>query len=330
VGIETIFEEAGDSIASACETLPFEEDETVADPSAVHRRAYLKARLHLAKGERQPAAAILRKLVNQEKEQPEPLLLLSRVLREDGRPVEAETALRIRLQASPRAHRLLWDEWLDVSFRDLKLAPAAVLDGFPRLAEPRPAANADGPVPSFDDLREPSVEGDYARDVRWLLEELTAGRSIRIRCGGEALTLPGGEVWGRDCFLFSAHAFDAGEVEIHGTDRPDLYRRARMYFHFYDEAALLASIPVPPGKYRVQLHFAETQFKLAGYRRYDLYAQGQLKLKDFEILDHVPLDTAWVETFETEVLRGPLELRYGLGFLNYGPIFSALEITRLD
>ena len=65
---------------------------------------------------------------------------------------------------------------------------------------------------------------------------------------------------------------------IGGTQEQDLYRAERYGKDFS------YSLPVPPGKYRVHLRFAETYVKKEGERLFDVFLNGKKVLSHFDIL----------------------------------------------
>jgi hypothetical protein len=203
--------------------------------------------------------------------------------------------------------RRLWDAWLDVSCGDLKLTPAAVLAAFPMVPGREPPPEPRNFLERLDAAESPPPP-EYADDVRWLLAELAAGGPLRINCAGGVLELPDGETWGADRFALGGRPLLAGEVDIGATDQDDLYRSAR----FFADATPLERrgyrIPVPPGRWRVRLHFAEIEGKWPGFRRFDILLQGQVAAPDFDILAQAPFRAALTRDFETTVESGPLEI----------------------
>jgi len=99
----------------------------------------------------------------------------------------------------------------------------------------------------------------------------------RIRCGGESWKDSTGDEWiGDTCAV-------GGETAL--TDRPIAGKGDTTLFQTErwggDFSYLL---PVPQGKYRVTLHFAETFVKNPGERLFDCMINNKLVLKDFDIL----------------------------------------------
>lgn len=84
--------------------------------------------------------------------------------------------------------------------------------------------------------------------------------------------------------------------------------------------------PLPPGTYRVTLHFAETHFQEVGKRRFDVLLEGNAVLKD-----HAPpvaaLAAAAFEPFEVTVKDGLLEIRFE-NRLDFATV-SVIEVERV-
>ncbi len=69
---------------------------------------------------------------------------------------------------------------------------------------------------------------------------------------------------------------DRGDVKIAGTDVPDIYRFERYGLGTY-------TAQVPPGLYRVVLHFAETWHREEDRRAFDVLLNGRPMLEDFDV-----------------------------------------------
>jgi tetratricopeptide (TPR) repeat protein len=157
-------------------------------------------------------------------------------------------------------------------------------------------------------------------------EETLHPEPLRIRCGGGPLTLPDGEVWGGDRFFQGGSRWNAGEVEIQGTDRDDLYRGARSFLALEPGGIAAYTIPVPRGRYRLRLHFAETEWSYPGQRRIDIIAGDRKVLEGFEILAEAPFRAAVVRELEAEVADRGLTIRLVHGFQACGALISAIEV----
>ena len=139
------------------------------------------------------------------------------------------------------------------------------------------------------------------------------------------------QVWGKDRFFVGGRkpAVLVSGLEIRGTDLDGLYWRRRLFYGTYPVMGGYA-IPVPPGRWRVHLHFAETEANWPGQRHMDVRVQGKVILKDFEILEKVPFNTAFKYVFETSVEEGPLDIRFSAGLQLLGAMVSAIEVERVE
>nr|XP_043612269.1 probable LRR receptor-like serine/threonine-protein kinase RFK1 isoform X2 [Erigeron canadensis] len=96
------------------------------------------------------------------------------------------------------------------------------------------------------------------------------------------------------------------------------------------------------GDYLVNLHFAEIQYtndstyKSLGRRIFNIYIQGHLVKKDFNIEDEVPIGSPLVVPFNASVINNTLEIRFywaGKGTARfpkrgrYGPLVSAISVN---
>lgn len=117
---------------------------------------------------------------------------------------------------------------------------------------------------------------------------------IRILAQNNSYTDRAGSVWSPDCYYRGGQlALHLTRTPVSGTLDPDLYSSERFGNFSY-------AIPVPPGKYKVTLRFAETYWGLqnaypnlpdhndspvggAGSRVFDVYCNGTTLLKNFDI-----------------------------------------------
>ncbi|GGB97755.1 CBM96 family carbohydrate-binding protein [Dyadobacter sediminis] len=136
---------------------------------------------------------------------------------------------------------------------------------------------------------------------------------IRINAGGGDYTTSDGRVFEADKYYDGLDRTSyVADVDILNTEDDELYRSGRSseYFNYH--------IPVAYGTVKVTLHFAETYWGVypgrtsgTGRRRFDVYAEDQLKLGNYSIIAEAgaPL-TAIQETFEVEVKDGDLNLAF--------------------
>ncbi|KAK9153126.1 hypothetical protein Sjap_000606 [Stephania japonica] len=188
--------------------------------------------------------------------------------------------------------------------------------------------------------------------------------SLYINCGGEEVKV-GKVTYQSDNFEVSAATFspheswglsntgnfmdDGNEQDKYiassykgvlpmNTSDAELYNTARL-----SPLSLTYSFCLINGSYNVMLHFAEIIFKndttyaSLGRRIFDIYIQGQLRLKDFNIKDlaggfGIPVVT---KPFQVNVTQNILDIRLywngkgttGIPFRgNYGPLISAISV----
>jgi hypothetical protein len=168
----------------------------------------------------------------------------------------------------------------------------------------------------------------YQDEVRWLLERLDHREPIRIRCGGERYVDSQEQPWERDRFF--SGGLCSGPVtggwltsDIDGTLDAPLYAAERF---FYPAAAGLPGyrIPVPPGGYRVTLHFAEIFTSEIGRRVFDVHIEGKTVIADYDLVRAVGFARPDAQRFEVEVADGLLDIEFAHKHEN--PKISAIEI----
>ncbi|RXH84059.1 hypothetical protein DVH24_026958 [Malus domestica] len=189
--------------------------------------------------------------------------------------------------------------------------------------------------------------------------------SLHINCGGKQFTVPGGKdtVYDDDTFSAGPSSFYKSTTNwalsstgyFPDDDRPydtftwtnetrlsmanpQLYMNARLspisltYFGFC----------LGNGNYTVNLHFAEIMFrngktyKSLGRRIFDIYIQGKLVKKDFNIMDEAGVfGDVVIQNFTAPVTNNTLEIRFfwaGKGTTAipyrgvYGPLISAISV----
>jgi hypothetical protein len=251
----------------------------------------------------------------------EPCLRIAECLRAAGDAAQAEKVLREGLSSGSHDFEALWDLWITLSILDLRRTPGEALAAFPLQAQ-------------GGDIEDSTRRGE----MHWLLSTLQGGQPVRINCGGLEHKSQDGRLWARDAFFtggsvycghhFSKRKFPAPgrqyEKEIAGTEDAPLYQTER-FFPFGGRPGGYR-IPLPPGRYRVSLHFAEIVTSDSGGRRFDVRLEGRPILEDYEPLA-AGFATAEKKTFEVTVEDGffDIEFIHRTG----DPKISALEIETL-
>jgi hypothetical protein len=211
-------------------------------------------------------------------------------------------------EGSFRESRRAWGLWATACLDGLKLAPSAALERCP------PAAEKD------------ATAGTRAQEeVRWLLGRLSDQDAVRIDCGAEEDHRDEeGRLWGRDRFALGGRTsqFPAGSIQ--GTEADSLYLSERFFPYGYS-AVPAYRIPLPRGRYRVTLHFAEIYFRVPGERVYDVLLDGRTVLERHEPI-RAGFRTAKAWPFEADVTDGFLDIRFRHWIEN--PNIDAIEIER--
>ena len=115
---------------------------------------------------------------------------------------------------------------------------------------------------------------------RWIADQIRKNGSLRINCGGPSLTDPSGEYWHADRFCDTSTR--DMPLRIHASNAAQLHCTARRFpywineFHGYQ-------IPVPPGDYRIELHFAELEFSQPGQRVFDILIENESRRTQFDV-----------------------------------------------
>ena len=168
-------------------------------------------------------------------------------------------------------------------------------------------------------------EDGIAADLSWLTRELATNGAVRINCGAaKDYVDQDGKMWSRDRFYLSGSARGEryGAMEIAETEDDPLYHTERIFGQDGFERPIYR-FPVPRGRYRVTLHFAEVFFMHPGQRRFDVQVEGEREIVDYEPQHRraeerpidVPVDDGFLD----------IEFIHDLG----RPKISAIEIERL-
>ncbi len=195
--------------------------------------------------------------------------------------------------------------------------------------------------------------GAMASDALAVLRQLAKHQGIRIDCGGDGSIDREGGAWSADAFyhggwerlVFETDSLTVGDAyedvgksagprmrshdfhgPIAGTGDPDLHRSERWFHPSEDRPGY--RIPLPPGRYLVRLHFAETWYRAEGLRKFAVLTEGKgVAGGAIEPFLH-GFAVAFVEEVETEVDDGLLdvEFRSERGY----PTVAAIEVLRKD
>ncbi len=227
--------------------------------------AYLEGRLLQREGKHEEARIKFDAALALDKSRSEPFLRVTECLRAAGNAASA--AIRLREILKPRIgdSRILWNFWFAISAVDLKRGIDEIL--------------ADLATGNGGTLDQP------AADLRWLLEELRDRKAIRINCGGDVYKSAGGVIWGRDRFYVSGRLYGEGEKRfedaVTGTEDDPLYQTER-WFPEGEKGKPAYQVPLPPGRYRLTLHFAEIFHREGGKRIFGVALEGKQVMEGYD------------------------------------------------
>lgn len=157
---------------------------------------------------------------------------------------------------------------------------------------------------------------------------------LRVNAGGPSYVATNGFTWCPDQAFIDGQYFQNPNVgEIFGTDDDVLYRTERSG-ESQGPLDMTYRVPLPPGTYRVDLHFAEIFWGApgglpggVGARVFDVYIEGEEVLSDYDIFAAVGAASVDVRSFTTAVPDGALDLRFVASVDR--PKLSAFLIRRL-
>ncbi|GMW02599.1 MAG: hypothetical protein AMXMBFR84_37350 [Candidatus Hydrogenedentota bacterium] len=147
---------------------------------------------------------------------------------------------------------------------------------------------------------------------------------FRVNAGGSNYTDPNGNVWVADTGYFNTGSSYSTTAAIAGTTMDPLYQTERWDGPTGQE--MQYNFTVSPGTYAVTLHFAEIYSGVAfqGGRVFDVLAEGNVVLNDFDIFAKAGFETATTETFTVAATDGQLNIQFVHGTEN--PKVSAIEV----
>jgi hypothetical protein len=279
-----------------------------------HGRTYLQAAIDVRTGDASEAVRKFRAIAGDpDCHAIEPRLGLAEALRRSGQPASAEEYLRALINDAPPRANEIFETWLALGFADLQWTPAEAARHLQSL-----------------EAKEESSPGGCVKNALWLTGELENTGFLRINCGGGEYASPTGVTWGEDRFAkggrggrWHPHAF--GD-EVAGTGGHSLYHERRSFRE--DGIDPGYRVPLPEGRYRVTLHFAESQYQVAGGRVFDIVVEGTVSKENFDPFAAAGYATAVRLTEEVLVTDGLLEiaLRSRVG----RPEIAAIEIESVS
>ena len=159
---------------------------------------------------------------------------------------------------------------------------------------------------------------NYFRDIVFVANNTVAPTSVtRVNSGGTNYTDTSGALWSADTGFVGGSTY-LTNTPIANTNDSALYQSERY-------GNLTYSLPVTNGIYTLRLHFAEIYFTSAGLRRFNVTAQGQQILTNFDIYaESGAANTALIKSFPVTVSNGTLQLSFASVVEN--PKISAIEL----
>jgi hypothetical protein len=148
----------------------------------------------------------------------------------------------------------------------------------------------------------------------------TSGHSIppvRIRMGPSQYTDQSGKTWSPDNFYIGGQLFDSGAA-VTDTPDPDLFDVGRVGNFSY-------AIPLPPGRYRLTLYFAETWFHHAGQRVFDVSCNGILLFHDLDVFQQAGFSHVYQKSFHGLEPNGQGKL-----LISFSPKINYAELRTLE
>jgi hypothetical protein len=146
--------------------------------------------------------------------------------------------------------------------------------------------------------------------VGWLLERLAQRRPLRILAGGNDWLAPDGAEWSRDRFFLGGYPLYHTGVQGHVEGA--LYQTERWW---NDGGPIVPGyrIPLPPGAYRVTLHFLEGWHRTQGQRVFEVLLEGATLdgLEEYDPVRDAGYAVPHPHSAEVDVLDGTLDIEFG-------------------
>ena len=289
----------------------FGEWRTGTDPAGLGRSAYLRGRLRQIEGRFEEAREHLLTASIHDSNRPEPSSALAEVLTSLGRLEEAEEALRVALRTRCHLAPSLGRAWSTL------LARQDFAQGRERFAEVAHCSRRRRGLPK--------ISTSPLECLEVALERLKRGEPLRISCGETGLSSAAGTGWASDTCLADSDDSQARvpleELDLEGTEEAALYREYRTFWPSSSPRGY--SVPVPRGRYRLRLHFAEVSDRRPGRRLFDVLCENEVLLESFEPLE-AGFCTAVTHEFDVLVEDGSLDLEFRI--ISGSALLSAFEI----
>lgn len=162
-------------------------------------------------------------------------------------------------------------------------------------------------------------------DVTKVAPVTTSATIYRVNSGGRQLTTSVGVFQADKYYSSSVNATASTASPIADTKDAALYQTERRS----GSRVLNYNFSVPNGAYTIILHFAETQWKAARQRQFDVTIEGKKVLDNYDIYAKAGSNKARTETFAATVNDGVLSINFSSlasdGGIDY-PAVAALQV----
>ena len=273
------------------------------EPHAAHLSAYIQGRLLAAGGAHDRAIETLRPLAERFPDSPEPHLAIVHSLLEAGQADEALARSRRAVTGPLAASASTWNLWYRVASASDRGLGFALLDELETLEQPQ--------MPT------------YIRQLRPVWKELREAGVVRINAGArQDYRDSQGQLWMADRFSLGG---DYGR-SVASAGQSDDFKAvyvAERYFKPLRRALPGYRIPLPNGRYKISLHFAEVYYKRRGTRIFDVTIEEKKVIERYE-----PLAKGFATPerfdFDVEVLDRFLDVSFV--HVSQNPKIAAIEI----
>ena len=153
---------------------------------------------------------------------------------------------------------------------------------------------------------------------------LQAQQTIRVNAGGPAYRDSKGQSWSADYGFNAGSLSHSAPAPDHGFHDPTLFKSARVGVAAGPE--LQYQFALVNGLYKVNLYFAETYYKKAGGRVFDVQVQGATVFSGLDIYAQAGVNHPLVKSAQVSVTQGRIIIRFVHRANANVPIISAIEI----
>lgn len=150
----------------------------------------------------------------------------------------------------------------------------------------------------------------------------------RVNCGGPEIASPDGIPWEADNGdVLGSARYSLRQPLSRAGKLADVYQSERWSYK-----SIVYRIPAPVGKYRVVLHFAETNptFAKVGKRTFDVVLNEETVVEKLDIFSKVGASAPYVVTHELKVTEETGKVSVSLPANPTGPAIKGLEILSID